>query len=55
MIGDKVQASEVESLEGREGGGSHSPRRGAVGNSSEPKRIAPPRLARLEMPETEAI
>jgi hypothetical protein len=28
---------------------------GATGNSSEPKRIVPPRLMRLEVPEMEAI
>jgi hypothetical protein len=36
-------------------GGSHSPMRGATGNSSESKRIVPSRLARLEVPDMEAI
>jgi hypothetical protein len=35
--------------------GSHNPMRGAAGNSSELKRIVPPRLARLEVPEMEVI
>jgi hypothetical protein len=36
-------------------GGSHGPMCGALGNSNEPKRIIPPRLARSKVPEMEAI
>jgi hypothetical protein len=54
-IGDEVQASQAEGLEGAKMGGAHSPVRGAMGNTNEPKRIVSPRPARLEVSETKAI
>ena len=45
LVGDELQASELEGLGRRDGGGAHNPSRGIVGNSREPKRIVSPRLA----------
>jgi hypothetical protein len=52
-IGDEVQASEAESLEGREDVG--FPRSKAMGNSNKSKRIVSLRLTRLDVSEMNAI
>jgi hypothetical protein len=51
----KSSISKQKAWKGMKTGGSHSPMRGAVGNSNESKRIVPPRLARSEVREMEAI
>jgi hypothetical protein len=54
-IGNGVQASEAEVLEGSEDGRfPHSNARGR-GKLSEPKWIVPPRLSRSEVPKMEAV
>jgi hypothetical protein len=55
MIGDEVQASKAENLEGHEDGGSQNPTREAMGNSNEPKQIVSLRIVRLDVSETKAI
>jgi hypothetical protein len=54
-IGNEIQDSEAEGLEGREDGGAHSPARRAKGNSNEPKRIISHKLMRLEVSKMKAI
>jgi hypothetical protein len=46
----KSRLPKRKAWKGAKMGGSHNPMHGATGNSSEPKRIVPPRLTRSEVP-----
>ena len=54
-VGDEVQASEEEGLDGSKTGGTHIPIGGSAGNSSERKRIILPEPAMAKVAEKWAI